>query len=598
MSWGKLSNSWSRVGIRDGGIDDMVALSAWKCGSHLYRPQKFEVYLYPIRSEHEAKKMARANQRLRIGSALSLGVVNVVADILNRKAHCNFLPTIRFSREESITRVLPDSSLYNITLTPTLRSEIIATQKHDKGMKHIQRRVQEGDPKVASFHEDTEGTLWFKNWLVVPKREALKKKILDEAHASRYSIHPGSTMMYHDLQQQFQWTRMKQEIARYMLECDTCRKVKADYMKPGGLLQPLNILDWKWDDISMDFFVGLPMTACKFDSIWVIVDQFTKSTHFTPVNTCYDDQKYAEIYVTRVLWLYGVPKTIITDWGSQFIARFWEQLHAFLGTHLNHSSSYHPQTDSQTERVNQILEDMLQACVMEYPGSWDKNLPWAEFSYNNSYQESLKMAPFEALYGCRCRTPLNWIEPREKAIFGPNHVETAKATISRIQENLREARSCQESYANKRSWPLEFSVGDHVYLKVSPMKGMKSFGMKGKLAPRYIGPFPILEKCGNVAHKLELPSLMAGVHNIFHVSQLKKCLKAPVDVLLPEVAPLVADLTYPKYLVMILDQKNRVTRCKSIMFFKVQWSNHTEEEATWESEDFLFSRHSNFTLPN
>jgi hypothetical protein len=130
------------------------------------------------------------------------------------------------------------------------------------------------------------------------------------------------------------------------------------------------------------------------------------------------------------------------------------------------------------------------------------------------------------------------------------------------------------------------------------MKGMKSFGMKGKLAPRYIGPFPILEKCGNVAHKLELPSLMAGVHNIFHVSQLKKCLKAPVDVLLPEVAPLVADLTYPKYLVMILDQKNRVTRCKSIMFFKVQWSNHTEEEATWESEDFLFSRHSNFTLPN
>jgi hypothetical protein len=155
---------------------------------------------------------------------------------------------------------------------------------------------------------------------------------------------------------------------------------------------------------------------------------------------------------------------------------------------------------------------------MEYPGSWDKNLFWAEFSYNNSYQESLKTTPFKALYGRRCRTPLNWIEPREKAIFGPDLVETAKATISRIQENLRAARSCQESYANKRHLPLEFSVGDHVYLKVLPMKGMKRFRIKGKLAPRYIGPFPILEKCGNVAYKLELSSSLAGVHDIFHVS--------------------------------------------------------------------------------
>jgi hypothetical protein len=128
------------------------------------------------------------------------------------------------------------------------------------------------------------------------------------------------------------------------------------------------------------------------------------------------------------------------------------------------------------------------------------------------------MSPFEALYRHRCRTPLNWIEPGEKAIFGPDLVETAKVTINRIQENLRAAKSCQESYANKRRQPLEFSIGDHVYLKVSPMKGMKRFGMKGKLAPRYIGPFPILEKCGNVAYKLELLSSLVGIHDIFHVS--------------------------------------------------------------------------------
>jgi hypothetical protein len=234
---------------------------------------------------------------------------------------------------------------------------------------------------------------------------------------------------------------------------------------------------------------------------------------------------------------------------------------------------------------------------MEYHGSWDKNLPWAEFSYNNSYQESLKMAPFEVLYGQRCRTPLNWIEPGEKVIFGPDIIDEAKSIVRRIQENLKAAKSCQETYVNKRRRILEFEVGNHVYLRVSPMKGMKRFGVKGKLAPRYIGSFPILEKCGTVAYKLDLPPSLTGVHNIFHMSQLKKCLKAHVDVMLPEVTPLEADLSYPEHPIKVLDQKDRVTRRKIIKFFKIQWSNHSEEEATWESKYFLHSHHPDFVLP-
>jgi hypothetical protein len=155
--------------------------------------------------------------------------------------------------------------------------------------------MREGDLKVACFHEDAEGTLCFKERLVVPKKEALKKKILDEAHLSRYSIHSGSTKMYHKLRQQFWWTRMKREAAHYGFECDTYRNVKADYMKPRGLLQPLSIPEWKWDDINMDFIVGLPLTARKFDSTWVIIDRLSKSAHFIPVHTRYDVQKYAEI---------------------------------------------------------------------------------------------------------------------------------------------------------------------------------------------------------------------------------------------------------------------------------------------------------------
>jgi hypothetical protein len=193
--------------------------------------------------------------------------------------------------------------------------------------------------------------------------------------------------------------------------------------------------------------------------------------------------------------------------------------------------------------------------------------------------------------------PLNWIEPREKVIFGINIVEEAEATVHRIQDNLKAAKSHQETYTNKRRRPLEFEVGDHVYLRVSPMKGMKRFGMKGKLAPRSIGPFPILKKCGTVAYKLDLLPSLAGVHDIFHVSQLKKCLKAPMDVMLPKVTPLEADLSYPTHPIKVLDQKDRVTRRKTIKFFKIQWSNHTKEEATWKSEDFFHSCHLDFVLP-
>jgi hypothetical protein len=212
---------------------------------------------------------------------------------------------------------------------------------------------------------------------------------------------------------------------------------------------------------------------------------------------------------------------------------------------------------------------MLRACVIEYPSSWDKNLPWAEFSYNNSYYESLKMTLFEVLYGCQCRTPLNWIEPRDIVIFGPDIVDEAEAMVHRSEDNLKVVKSRQESYANKRHQPLQFEVGDHVYLKVSPMNDVKRFGVKRNQSPRYIGPFLILEKCGTVAYKLELPPSLVGAHDIFHISQLKKCLKALVDVVLSEVAPLEADLTYSEHLIKILDQKSHVTRRKMIKFFKI-----------------------------
>jgi transposase InsO family protein len=230
------------------------------------------------------------------------------------------------------------------------------------------------------------------------------------------------------------------------------------------LLQPLQIPQWKWDEIEMDFIVGLPRTRAGYDSIWVVVDRLTKMTHFIPVKITYNSVVLAELYMSQIVCLHGIPKKIISDRGTQFTSHFLQQLHEALGTHLKFSSAYHPQTDGQTERTNQILEDMLRACALQDKLGWDKRLPYAEFSYNNSYQASLKMSPFEELYGRTCRTALHWDQPSERQVFGHEILLEAEENIRRIWENLKAAQSRQRSYADTRRSELSFEVGD---LKVS-----------------------------------------------------------------------------------------------------------------------------------
>ncbi|KAK1631734.1 hypothetical protein QYE76_006049 [Lolium multiflorum] len=283
--------------------------------------------------------------------------------------------------------------------------------------------------------------------------------------------------------------------------------------------------EWKWDSVGMDFITGLPKSSKGNDSIWVVVDRLTKVAHFIAVKTTYQGPKLAELYISRIVALHGTPKSIVSDRGSQFTSRFWQKVHEGLGTRLNFSTAYHPQTDGQTERVNQILEDMLRACVLEYGSKWEDCLPYAEFSYNN--QASLQMAPFEALYGRKCRTPLNWSEVGESQVFGPDVLREAEEKVHKIREYLKTAQSRQKSYADKRRREMTFEIGDFVYLKVSPLKGMQRFQLKGKLAPRYVGPFKVLSRRGEVSYQLELPEEMSAVHNVFHISLLRKCLEVP-----------------------------------------------------------------------
>src|SRR5947207_9172857 len=230
---------------------------------------------------------------------------------------------------------------------------------------------------------------------------------------------------------------------------------------------------------------------------------------------------------------------------------------------------------------------MLRAVALNNGQSWDKNLPYAEFSYNNSYQTSLRMSPFEALYGRKCRTPLFWNQTGESQVFGPDILREAERQVQQIRDTLKAAQSRQKSYSDNRRRELTFNEGDHVYLKVSPMRGMRRLKLKGKLAPRFIGPFRFISSRGEVAYQLELPSQLSEVHDVFHVSQLKKCLRVPEEQLSLEDLDIKEDLSYAEYPIKILETSERVTRNRRIRMCKVQWNHHSEDEATWEREDSL-----------
>ncbi|GJU00491.1 reverse transcriptase domain-containing protein [Tanacetum coccineum] len=263
-------------------------------------------------------------------------------------------------------------------------------------------------------------------------------------------------------------------------ECLTCAKVKAEHQKPSGLLQQPEIPEWKCENITIDFITKLPRTRNGHDAIWVVVDRLTKPAHFLTIREDYSMEKLAKLYTDEIVARHGVLVSIIS----------------------NHR---------QSERTIQTLEDMLKACMIDFGGNWDVHLPLAEFSYNNSYHTSIRCALFEALYGRKCRSPVLWAEIGEGSLIGPELVQETTNKVVVIKERLQAARDRQKSYTNNMRKPLEFEVGDRVMLKVSPWKGVVHFGKKGKLAPRYVGPFEILERIGPVAYRLRLPEELSGV---------------------------------------------------------------------------------------
>ncbi|GJR20328.1 putative reverse transcriptase domain-containing protein [Tanacetum coccineum] len=349
---------------------------------------------------------------------------------------------------------------------------------------------------------------------------------------------------------------MKRDITEYVSKCLTCLKVKDEHQWSSGLLQQLEILVRKWEGIIMDFVTKLPKTSSGHDTIWVIVDRLIKSAHFLPMREDYKIERLARFHLNEIVSKHGVPISIKSDRDSRFTSRFWQSMQEVLGTRLDMSTTYHPQTDGQSERTIHTLEDMLRACVLDFGGSWDVHLPLVEFSYNNSYHSSVRCAPFEALYGRKCCSPIMWAEVREGQLIGHELVQETTEKITQIKDRLKVARDRQKSDADKRRKPLEFSVGDY-----------------------------IIEKIGPVAYRLDLPEELNGVHDTFHVSNLKKylvdpTLKVPLDEIRVD-----AKLNFVEEPVEILEREFKKLKRSRIAIVKVRWNSKRGPEFTWERED-------------
>ncbi|GJY75094.1 putative reverse transcriptase domain-containing protein [Tanacetum coccineum] len=405
------------------------------------------------------------------------GKVNVVVDALSRKER---------GRPERVRAM-------NMTLQSSIKDRILVAQKE---VSDESAGLQKGLDEMIKLRND--GALYYLDRIWVPLKGDVRTMIMDKAHKSKYSVHPGTDKMYYDLRDR---------------------------------------------------------TSSGHDTIWVIVDRLTKSAYFLPMREDYKMERLARLYLNEI------------------VAR-----HAM-------SMAYHPQTNGQSECTIQTLEDMLRACVLDFGGSWDVHIPLVEFSYNNSYHSSVRCAPFKALYGRKYRSPIMWAEIREGQLIGPELVQETTEKISQIKDRLKVARDRQKSYADKRRKPLEFSVGNYVLLKVSPWKCVVRFGKKGKLAPRFVGPFEIIKKVGPVAYRLDLPEEFDGVHDTFHVSNLKKCLADPtLQVPLDEIR--VDDkLNFMEEPVEIIEREFKKLKRSRISIVKVQWNSKCGPEFTWERKD-------------
>ncbi|XP_057746886.1 uncharacterized protein LOC130966135 [Arachis stenosperma] len=471
----------------------------------------------------------------------------------------------------------------------TLKSEIEAdAQLQELWQQCVQNR------QVDPHYTVRNGILLWKDRVVLPVNSSLIPLILHEHHDSPGGGHSGIAKTLDRIRSSFYWPNMHKDTRKYVQNCVICQQAKAETTKPAGLLQPLPIPHQVWDDICMDFITSLPPSH-GYSVIMVVIDRLTKFAHFIALRRDFDSKTVSDAFIKHIVKLHGFPKSIVSDRDKVFISKFWQQLFHAQGTTLAMSSAYHPQTDGQSEVLNKTLEMYLRCFCFENPKRWLDMLPWAQFWYNSTYHNSIKMPPFKALYG---RDPPSLVRyeisagdelPLQELLLGRDKlIEQLKSTLLRSQQFMK-------TQADKHRRFIEFEEGDLVLVKLQPYRQHSvALRRSQKLGMRYFGPFPICRKLSSVAYRLELPA-EAKIHNVFHISALKKFRGEKQEQYLPlplrssEEGPILSPHT-------IVNRRVILKNGQEVQQLQIQWGQGTGAERTWEDAAEFLQAYPDFNL--
>ncbi|KAD5961580.1 hypothetical protein E3N88_13053 [Mikania micrantha] len=433
-------------------------------------------------------------------------------------------------------------------------SQLIEEARQDVNIQKIIQGCTLNPLKYPGFSLK-QGILFYKDRLVIPSASKHIPVLLHEFHTTATGGHSGYYRTYRRLAANLYWPGMTSTVKQFVRECDVCQRCKASTLKPGGLLQPLAIPEAIWEDLSMDFIGGLPMSK-GFNVILVVVDRLSKYAHFITLKHPYTAKGVADLFIKEVVRHHGIPKTIVSDRDPLFISTFWQELFRLQGTALQMSSAYHPETDGQTEVINRCLEAYLRCFAVDKPKTWAQWLPWAEFWYNSTFHSSSGMSPFEVVYGRKPPTVFHYGQGEIKVETVAKELQDRDLALQVLKHNLADAQSAMK--ANATSQGSQF-----------------------------------FEKVGKVAYKLLLP-VTSKVHPVFHVSLLKKAIRGEAENVLPvELEMDAQDLLIPA---SVLDSRILQLGSKAVEQWLVQWKDQTEEEATWENKEWVQTQFPNLSL--
>ena len=416
---------------------------------------------------------------------------------------------------------------------------------------------------------------------IVPDSPGLRADVLRQMHDAPMYGHLGTAKTLAAVRRAYWWPRLNAAVRAYCRECDACARNKPEQRRPAGLLQPLPVPPRAWYSVSTDLIVQLPCTARGKDAIAVFVDRLTKMVHFAATTSDLDTMGYAQLFVSNVVRLHGLPSEIISDRGPQFSSKLWESICALLNVQIKMSSAYHPQTDGQTERANRVLEEMLRAFVGPLQDDWDDLLPMAEFAVNAAWQESVRETPFFLNYGRHPVTPATHGLPTASHPAAADLATRIRTSVERAQRLLQGAQDRQKRYADARRRERSFAEGERVLLSTRNIR-LRTPGTQ-KLMPLFVGPFTVAKRIGKLAYRLELPTALKKLHDVFHVSLLRPY-HTPVGRQPTTPAPLLLDTAGDWYEIEDVLSHRTTKGRRSRLQYLVKWKGFGADHNEWRDE--------------